>query len=187
MPVNKENLALVRQSFASSSLGHKVQEVASGRKEGKAKKIDAWNITIVSGVIISLGLQSVIPGNPLVFTYLGLTLSVLEIILLIVQLKLNNEKESIVHKNTAHMYMGLRDKYRLLIADILNGTLSDRDAARQRNELQSEYQTISSLAPQTTDKDYDEAMQRLTLVKDQQNAWSDKQIDKLLPKELRLK
>jgi hypothetical protein len=69
--------------------------------------------------------------------------------------------------------------------DIIRGVTSGDGLSHKRDDLLREYQMISELALQTSEDDYHKAMKRLKLVEDGQNAWSDEQINSLLPKELR--
>lgn len=55
--------------------------------------------------------------------------------------------------------------------------------------LQNEYQTICDLSSQTEPSDYDSAQIKLNikgLVKGEEFTWTDEEIDRFLPKELRL-
>ncbi len=186
MPLDKNNLAIVRQSFANAALTHKTHEMAAERKESRARLFKWLNIALVASVMGLLVTQTIVRGN-LIFAYIGAGLTGAEIVLLVVHLSFNLEPEIVSHKNAALKYMSLRDRYKLLIADIVNDGTKKADILRRRDELLHEYQTISDLALQTNQKDYNNAMARLKLVEDSQNVWSDKQIDSLLPKELRLK
>ena len=85
--------------------------------------------------------------------------------------------------------MQLRDKYRSLIVDIMNDTISEQSLISKRDLLQSEYQVISDLSPQTGGNEYEEAQKRLNMrgvVKSEQFTWSDEEVDRFLPEELRL-
>ena len=68
----------------------------------------------------------------------------------------------------------------------MKGTISKDEIERKRDELLREYQMIADLSLQTSIKDYQKAMKSLKLTEDDENVWSDKQVDSLLPKELRL-
>lgn len=186
MSIDKKNLAIVRQGFANAAFTHKTHEMAAERKERRSIIFKALNITLITLVLGLLVTQTIIPTN-LIFSYIGAGLTGAEIALLIIHLSFNIEPEIVSHKNTALKYMSLRDRYKLLIADILGDAVSANEIVRRRDDLLREYQTISDLALQTNQKDYDNAMSRLKIKEDQQNIWSDKQVDGLLPKELRSK
>ncbi len=184
MSVDKRNLAIVRQSFTNAAFTHKTHEMAAERKEHRSIIFKVLNITLITLVLGLLVTQTIIPTN-LIFSYIGAGLTGAEIALLIIHLSFNIEPEVVSHKNTALKYMSLRDMYKLLIADILSDAVGTDEIVKRRDNLLREYQTISDLALQTNQKDYNNAMSRLKIKEDRQNIWSDKQIDGLLPKELR--
>src|SRR6266702_5502298 len=186
MSVDKKNLAIVRQSFTNAAFTHKTHEMAAERKENRSIIFKILHLTLITLVLGLLVTQTIIPTN-LIFSYIGAGLTGAEIALLIIHLSFNIESEIVSHKNTALKYMGLRDRYKVLIADVLRDAFSPSEIVRRRDDLLREYQTISDLALQTNQKDYDNAMSHLKIKEDQQNIWSDKQIDGLLPKELRSK
>lgn len=186
MAINQQNLATVRHNFANATFAHKVHEMAAERKGGRSIKYKVANVTLVSLVLGIFVFQSVTDASP-VFSYIGAGLSAGEIVLLIVSLTFNHEPEITSHKNTALKYMNLRDRYRSLIADIINGRTTEADAIGKRDILLHEYQVISDLALETTKQDYNKAMKELQLTPDGKNTWSDTQIDSLLPKALRIK
>lgn len=184
-----KNLATVRQMFAQTVFTHKVQEVACELKEKRANKFKYIHLSLVSVVIILLAIQAAHMDKP-IFSYISIGVSALEIIFLIAQLTYDLEKKAALHKNSALKYMALRDKYLLLITDIMSGKVKNPDTVVRRNSLQQEYQNICDLAPQTGGEEYDIAQKRLNeagVVEGEQFTWSDEEIDRFLPKELRLK
>jgi hypothetical protein len=184
MAIDKTNLALVRQSFANTAFSHKVHEMAAERKGRIALYFKVQNIVLISAALALFILQTMNPTSP-IFSYLGAGLTAGEIIAVIVQLSFGMEAAVVAHKNTALKYMSLRDRYKLLLADLLNDNGSSVVRVQKRDELLREYQTVSDLALQSSQKDYHKAFKRLKLKEDKQNVWSDKQIDSLLPKNLR--
>jgi len=184
--IDKNNLALIRQSFASTTLSHKVHEMAVDRKKRKSLTFKIFNVVIISSVLILLVLQASADEIGLL-SYIAAGLTVVEIILLIVGLTFNIESEIVAHKNTALKYMSLRERYKLLIGDVISERISIAKTMSLRDEYLREYQNISDLAVQTDNDDYSKAMKKLKLEEDNKNVWSDKQVDSLLPKELRLR
>src|SRR3989344_28542 len=180
------NLSIVRQSFANTVFTHKVQEIAAENAGALALKVKIANIGIVALAFIMLLLQVANPAN-LVFSYLGSGIAAGEIIFLIVQLTFNFEQAALAHKNSALKYMQLRDKYRALIADMMNGLQPQDALIARRDALQAEYQVISDLAPQTGKKEYAEAQKRLHTAGvsgGEHYTWSDIEIDQFLPQNL---
>lgn len=187
--MDTNNLSIVRQSFASTVFTHKVQEVAAEFQGQKAFIIKIVNLVFVALILISLVLQTLYMNLP-IFSYIGIGLTVGDIIFLIIQLSFSFEEKTIQHKNVALKYMGVRDKYRELIADIMNGNISRAEIRMRRDEVQRQYQVISDLAPQTGRKEYNEAQKRLNkrgVVDGEDFTWSDEEIDRFLSEELSLK
>ena len=185
MKIDKENLAMARQAFTNAAFSHKVQEVAAERKEKRIVAFKILNICVIAAVLFLFLLQTIIDSSP-VLAYIGAGLTVSEIVLLISQLTFGIEREVMAHKNSALKYMSLRDRYKSFLADMIRGVLGENELTGMRDNLLSEYQMISDLSIQTSDVDYNNAMKKLKLVANDQNVWSDKQIDSLLPKELRI-
>lgn len=184
-----KNLSIVRQSFASTVFTHKVQEVAAENQEYNVLVVKIVNIALVTIVLIMLILQASNPDN-LLFSYIGAGITVAEVIFLIIQLSFSFEQKVIMHKNSALKYMGLRDAYRSLITDIMNGSISESEIMSRRDLLQREYQIVSDLAPQTSGKEYKEAQKRLNkrgVVEGEEFTWSDEEINWFLPENLRIK
>ena len=184
-----KNLAIVRQSYANTVFTHKVQEVAAQAQSNNADKIKILNIVITAVVLILLVVQTACPSE-IILSYIAAGITVAEVVFLIVQLTFNFDQKSVLHKNSALKYMGLRDQYRLLIADIMNDTLDEKNIMSRRDSLQYQYQVISDLAPQTSPENYTDAQKRLNkrgAISGEEFTWSDEEIDWFLPETLRLK
>lgn len=186
--MDEKNLAIVRQSFAQTVFTHQVQEIAAADKRKKVFYVKLLNVFFVAVVLILLVLQ-IKDSTNLIYSYLGAGITIAEVVFLIVQLTFDFENQSLLHKNAALKYMGLRDRYRLLITDIMNETGPKRELVARRNSLQEEYQSISDLSPATGSKEFDAAQLALNkkgIVKGEQFTWSDAEIDHFLPETLRI-
>mgnify|MGYP000867202773 CR=1 FL=1 len=185
--VDKINLATVRQSYAQTVFTHQVQEAAAARVANYAKRFKYFEIALPVIVIALLTAQTFQLDN-MIFVYISSGVAVVEFALLLIQLNYNFSDQSGSHKLSALRYMGLRDEYRALISDIMNAALDQKMIIRCRDELQSKYQQISDMSPVTLAKDYNSA--QLGLLgkqnKGEQYTWSDKEIDRFLPEELRI-
>lgn len=183
--VDRENLAIVRQYFANTVLSHKTQEMAVERKGRRITIFKILNIVVIALVLSIFVIQAMWVNNP-ILGYIGAGLTAAEIVLLISHLTFGAESDTTAHKNSALKYMSLRDRYKPFIADLMKGMVDKEEVERRRDDLLREYQMIADLSLQTSAKDYQKAMKSLKLVEDDENVWSDKQVDSLLPKELRL-
>jgi len=186
--MDKKNLAIVRQSFAQAVFTHQVQEAAANRNFGYVKRMKVINILMTTLVLVLLALQLANPSCAL-YGILATGVSIAEITFLIVQLTYSFDDKALSHKGSALEYMNLRDRYRSLITDIMNQSIQETSIRDKRDSLQHEYQQVSNMSPATTAADYDIAQLRLNKegkVSDEQFTWSDKEIDRFLPEELRL-
>lgn len=183
-----KNLSIVRQSFANTVFTHKVQEIAAENQERNIFRVKIANIVFVGLVLVLLVVQAFNPEN-LLFSYLAAGVTIAEIVFLIIQLSFSFKQRAVMHKNSALKYMGLRDSYRSLIADIMNEDITSEILISKRDLLQREYQIISDLAPQTSSREYEEAQAKLNKrgkVGGEEFTWSDEEIDHFLPENLRL-
>lgn len=186
--MDTKNLSIIKQSFAQTVFTHKVQEVAAENAGKWMFGVKIANIVIVSLTLIMLLLQTANSSN-LIYSYLGSGIAVGEIIFLVIQLTFNFEQTALSHKNSALKYMQLRDKYRSLIADIMNNQISQDTIIARRDSLQAEYQVVSDLSPQTSAKEYLEAQKRLHTANnscDEHYTWSESEINQFLPENLRI-
>ena len=183
-----KNLSIIRQTFANTVFTHKVQEIECEKQERYCFYVKLTNIFLTSMVLATLILQLIFVDLTF-FSYISIGITISEIIFFIVQLSFNFEKRSILHKNSALKYMGLRDCYRVLITDIMNDSLSDKEIRDKRDLLQREYQIISDLSPQTDNEDYNMAQKKLNIkgiTKGEDFTWLDEEINRFLPESLYL-
>lgn len=185
--MDKKNLAIVRQSFAQTVFTHQVQESAANRNTRYSKNIKIINIVTVAIVLILVLLQSIFPQSNFL-NFIALGVSIFEIMFLMVQLNFNFEDRASSHKMSALEYMGIRDEYRMLITDIMSGSLEKGVLVEKRNSLQNKYQQVSKMSPTTTSRDFASAQLSLNnkIVQGEQFTWSDKDIDRFLPEDLRI-
>lgn len=185
--MDKKNLSIVRQFFANTVFTHKTQEVAAEFQDKNASKVKRANLALTFAVFIAFILQ-LSYQSPFI-SVLGIILSAIEFMFLIFQLSFKFEEKVTIHKNSALKYLGLRNAYTSLIADIMNADISPDEIRSRRDGLLREYQVLCDLAPQTGRTDYEETQKRLNkrgVVEGEDFTWSDEEIDRFLPKELRL-
>lgn len=185
--VDIKNLSIIRQSFANTVFTHKVHEMAAERYGRSAFFIKLGNIVIVSLTMLFLVLGAQVDNK--IFSYIATGLTIAEIIFLIIQLNFDYDDQASQHKNSALKYMKLRDLYRNLITDVMNSEIAETGIRSRRDDLQDQYQTISDLAPLTNNTDYQNAQRKLNnrVVDGEEFTWSDDEIDRFLPEELRIK
>jgi hypothetical protein len=185
--MDTKNLSIIRQSFANTVFTHKVQEIAVENKENRSFYIKIINIVLVSVVLVLLLVQAYYPEE-VIISSLASGVTIAEIIFLIIQLFFNLDQQVIHHKNSALEYMGLRDEYKSLIADIMSNNVSNKNLLDKRDSLQNKYLSIGKLSPQTGRKEYERAQIRLNkiVVEGEDFTWSEKEINRFLPERLKL-
>ena len=183
--MDNKNLGVIKQQFAQCVFNHKIFEVATERFEKYLFRMNIWNIVLVSFTLIFLVIQ--IKTRDIFYSNIAIWITIAEVIYLIIQLQFNFSDKVRNYKNTALGYLWLRDKYKNFISDIVNQNLSKNQFILIRDTLQSEYQIINKLSFQTNRDDYTETQRRLKTSwnNDEDFTWSDREINKFLPKELR--
>lgn len=184
--MDTRSLAATRFQFAQSVFNHKIQEKAADRKFGYAKWFKFVQLFLTILVIAVLVAQATGLNNALI-NIIGIVFAGVEIAFIIIDLTYGFEKQAAVHKSYALKYLDLRNKYQALIADIMATCGVSRINNAKRDALGEAYSMLSD-APQTTSADYGEAQQSLGTAGvsgGEQYTWSDKEINKFLPPQLR--
>lgn len=184
--MQNNNLSIVRQQFAQCVFNHKMHEKACDRLGSLQNRIKWVNVLLLFFVLIFIILQLKFPKY-YIFSGISLGISVFEILFFITQKEFFFEARIVTHKKTAHGYMRLRDKYKNFIVDIYN-EIEVQETVTRRDLLQEQYQFISDSAPQTNGEDYTKAQKSLLgkTNSDEEYTWSDEEIDRFLPNELRI-
>lgn len=180
MDVN--NFEILKRSLGNVIYSQKTQEMATIRKRGYTKSIKIINIVLVAGVFISLFLQVFNPSEK-IYLYIGITVTVAEVLFLIFQLSFNSEQEAIEHKNTANKLWLMREKHLNLLTDIKNETYVSQSISEKRDSLTRELNQIYESAPQTDKDDYAKAS--IALNGNEKPRADDEEMDNFLPENLR--
>ena len=185
--MNKNNLSIIRQQFAQCVFTHKTLEKASDRLNAVNTKIKWANVIILAFVLVFLILPIKFPQYSFL-NNVAIAITVFEILFVYLQKEFSFEDKAIEYKKIALKFLELRDKYKNFILDIMNG-LEEKEIIIKRDLLQEQYQLISSLSPQTNYDDYKNAQLALLgeNISDEEFTWSDDEIDRFLPKDLRSK
>lgn len=172
----------IEQLLGKTAWTHKIQEKQADiyRKMGEYTEI----LKISLSAITSSGILAVAFGADA----FGFKLATAMIALLSTGVNLYLKKYDFTamekeHKASAVEWLGLREDYIALIADIRAGIVNDEEIISRRNELLENYKEISKKSPNTTSKAYLEASKALKINLD--DLISKDEIDKFLPIELR--
>lgn len=190
--MNEKLLANVRFYFAQSVFNTTCHRKAYNRLE-KRKKTISNIVTSFSAVTIVLLIFQIVALEtdikPLinVVAYIGLALTGASLVFELI----NKEDLSILmhqHKAISEKYKALRDKYMSLIEEIMSNTTDDAFLKIKRDKLLKKYSAIGEYSPATVYEDYQKSQKSLGLKSnsDEEFTWSNEEIDKFLPKELRL-
>lgn len=185
--MDKNNLSIIRQQFAQCVFTHKILEKAADRMEKVNTKIKWANVIILAFVFAFL----ILPIKFSEYAFLNdiaIAITVFEILFVYLQKEFSFEDKAKEYKKVALRFLELRDKYKNFIVDIMNG-LEEKEIATKRDLLQEQYQIIGSLSPQTNYDDYKKAQLALLgkNISDEEFTWSEEEIDRFLPKALKLK
>lgn len=182
-----KQIFLVRQQFAQCVFNHKIHEKANDRLLNLLHYYKCFKIIFIFLVPSFLVLNLLFPECK-IFIYIPIALTILEIVFNFIQKEFPFEEQAKNHKKSALQFLRLRDEYKNFISDIMYGKLDENEIKLKRDYLQREYYVICELTLDTTYKDYLKTQNNL-LWKDNKSeefTWSDDEINRFLPKELRI-
>lgn len=190
--MNNKLLSTVRFYFAQSVFMGNCHYKAYGRLESSRKRFSNISIGITVITVIVLCLQVIgFKEENLKFclniaSFLGLAATAASIFFQF----LTKEDVSLImwqHKLAAENYQSLRDEYMGLIEAVLSGALTDEALRFKRDELQKRYSALGLYSPTTSYDDYQQTQKGLGLSgnSDEEFTWSNEEIDRFLPKQLR--
>ncbi|KRE60555.1 hypothetical protein ASG92_21645 [Arthrobacter sp. Soil736] len=96
---------------------------------------------------------------------------------------LNPTQEAAAHREAAKSLLKIRDSYIHLLADVKGNALSAKEIRNQRDHLSAQAQKVYQTAPDTSSKAY--ILARRALKEREDLTFSDEEIDKFLPVNLR--
>lgn len=172
----------IEQMLGKVAWTHKIQEKQADiyRRTGDVTEI----IKIILSAITSSGILAVAFGAD--STWFKILTAVVALLSTGVNLYLKKydfitlERE---HKASAVDWLGLREDYVTLIADIRAGIVSDKNLISRRDALLEKYKEVAKKSPNTTSKAYTMASDALNINLD--DLISEEEINKFLPPELR--
>jgi len=190
--MNYKLLANVRFYFAQAVFTTNCHFKASVRINKRKNKItnfalflSAMTITVL--ILQVIGLEQRIQTLLNILAYIGMMITLLSLII-----EIFNKKDlslaAIKHKIFAEKYKALRDEYMSLIEEIMSNSKSETELRTKKEKLQERYSSLGEYAPGTTSEDYKQSQKSLGLIgnTDEEFTWADSEIDKFLPKQLRL-
>jgi len=180
--MDEHNFEVVKRSLGNVIYSQKTQEMASIRKHKHALVIKWINIILVGLVLVALFLQIFHP-NESKYLYIGIGMTIAEVLFLIVQLNFSPDKDALRHKATAQKLWLMREKHLNLLTDIKNETYVSETLSKKRDALTIELNNVYENALQTSKSDYKKA--GIALNSDEKPRADDEEMENFLPENLR--
>lgn len=174
--------AEIEQLMGKVAWTHKIQEKQADIYRENGDNAEIWKIVL--SAVTSSGILAVAFGVDSIWFKIITAI----IALLSTGVNLYLKKYDFVtlereHKACAVEWLGLREDYIALIAEIRADIISDEELITRRNELLEKYKEIVKKSPNTTGKAYLKASEALKINLD--DLISEEEINKFLPAELR--
>lgn len=180
--IDKVNLDLLREAYGRVVYTQTTHEYAAQTLQGRNNRFKWFNIII--NVLAFGGLIGVLVTNESVIKIITAVLSSLSLASSIYQLSFNPETEAIQHKAAARELWYVREKYKNLIADLMNSTIDKQEVVKRRDALLEELKLIYKFSPATDSDSYKKAQKALQMEDEQ--TFGEEELDLLLPESLRL-
>ena len=194
--MNQLLLSTTRYFFAQcvfmNSIHYKAYDRLQKRQE-LYKRITAWVsgstlVLIILEVVFfqALSDKEILNTTLSVLSYVGLILTAVSLLFTMFH-KEDISEIKINHRLAAESYKELRDSYLLLIEEIASNDIDLFELRSKSKEYQKQYSNIGKYSPTTTYEDYQESQNGLGLQgnSDEEFTWSDEEINRFLPQELR--
>ena len=184
-------LATVRFYFAQCVFMHTIHYAAKARAKNQQKKwnrVTIWiaGVTFLCIILRICGLEFTLTPFIQISSYVGLLATGGSMLLSMAQ-KEDYCSLMCQHKHIAENYKSLRDRYMMLIMEIMTDKHENSVLNNKAQNFLDEYDRIGRNAPDTTGDDYNETQKILGLSgQGEAFTWSDNEIDRFLPLELRL-
>ncbi len=145
------------------------------------------SITLILIILQIIGLETSSPNLLRILALCGLILTGTGLMFELYNKEDISEIKS-QHRNVAEEYKVLRDQFMSLIEEIMSKPNSEKKLRKEFKKLQNKYSYVGKSSPTTTANDYSESQKGLGLKgnSDEEFTWSDSEVDRFLPAELRI-
>lgn len=185
--MDKRNLGIVRQYFASVVWSHKIHVKCHEILRDRNREIKICNISLITLILFSLFLQLTFPKVSICISFFSWVLTILETVVLIYTLSFNFWELANLHKTCADDLKSIRDEFLALIWDIMNEWKVDIELLR--DDIKGRLCIINKYLPEQVKGAYEQARDSLWVDPATQNGdytYTDEEIDRFLPKELKI-
>jgi len=177
----------IRECFGRVVFTHKTHEKCSDIYAEKQKKLKLFEIIL--SALTTTSLLSSVFGEQKIGTIIGAILSTIILGITIYTKDYDLGQIAKSHADAANKLWNIRELYISLIADIKASNLTIDEIKRKRDDLQDSLHVVYQNAPRTNYKAYERASKSLNengqLNTGEEMTFSDKEIDRFLPQDLR--
>lgn len=184
-PDSPENLRIlesqIRECYGKVVWSHKIHEKSADIYMNRLNIIKAWQIIL--SALTAGSLLVVLFNGAREGVIIGSAFSTLLLALNIYMKDYNLGELAQKHVDTANRLWDVRESYCTVLTDMATGYLGMDGAGKKRDELQNYLGSIYRSAPRTGETAYKSARKALNV--NQENTFSDEEIDAFLPEPLR--
>lgn len=171
----------IREIYGRIVYTHKTHEKSADITMKNWNKIKIWQIIISTAVTSSL--VASLFGDAVYATVISAILSAVSLGINLFLKNYDLGKQAQQFSDSANKLWVVREKYLSLLTDIRVGTPDIVELQKKRDNLQDELSEIYKIAPRTNYKAYAEASKSLKEMEEM--TFSDEEIDKFLPRQIR--
>ncbi|MBE1551918.1 hypothetical protein GGC64_006005 [Mycobacterium sp. OAS707] len=177
---NDPFLAEIRQTFGRCVVTQKTHEKDAERKVRQSLWLTWTNVVVITVTLAATLVAFLIHG--VAAQLVSIISAVVAFAFATAQLSFQPQREAAEHRSSAKAFLAIRDDFGRLIADEKCGSTPD-ELRNRRNVLADRLNDLYAHAPQTSPKAYAKACE--VLAKNEQLAFSDEELDRMLPPQLR--
>ena len=158
--MDTENLKNIANTLKGIIYAHRNHEL---EVKFKAKIVTTikWVNIVTTTIAITALVVSVTDVDQDISTYVSISFMAISLASILISLNFNPEKRLEEHRQTARELLHMREKYRGLVADMINGTVGDDTLIKRRDELSNELAIVYKFAPPTSAKVHEQSKREI--------------------------
>jgi hypothetical protein len=173
--------AQVRECFGRVIYTHKTHSKEADRCATTLRRFKIWQIVL--SALTASGTVSIVFSDDFKLKLATAVVSLLTVAISSYMKGFDPGATAQKHRDAAADIWPIRESYLSLLADIATGDIDTNAIRQRRDDLQNQLAAIYRGAPHTTGEAYGDA--QVALKENEEYTFSDAEIDKFLPKELR--
>lgn len=171
----------IRECFGRVVYSHKTHEKEADLCAGTLRRFKIAQIVLAA--ITTSGALVILFTDDFIFKAITALISLVSLIVTGYMKGFDPGATAQKHRDTAADLWTIRESYLSLLTDLADGTISDQDARRKRDDLQNTLGATYKSAPGTTPTAYGKAQKALQMFEDY--TFNSGEIDKFLPPALK--